>query len=400
MGYLEEALQEARSRLPGWAYAVISKALTEDLGDEEPIAKADSMADLCKWAASRLPLELEAAGEVRRAESLAQLRSSARWAFDHGSDLIAKGMDGALLGITKSAYGEVAGVVPSAGARRPVVAFVGTNPSPTDAARGEPLTGPDGKLFADLYLTPLGLTREDVMVTNLLPVAGELSAAELLQWVGWAKAELRDAQPAVVVALGKVAKDELGELAHYMMPHPAAVRRQGDKGEVGRKVKQIRERLDILKSDQRPVSIAKAEDESRIIVGVVLDPYVVDTQKDWAPPAEIQKTAHDYVASSRVIGIQHKARAQATMVESFMWPYPSTEDYQKAMRNEPHSAYAQKFGNQLVHSGSWVMATRIDDDATWAAIKKGDITGYSIGGSGVRTPITLAQMPEVTFVKA
>jgi hypothetical protein len=37
-----------------------------------------------------------------------------------------------------------------------------------------------------------------------------------------------------------------------------------------------------------------------------------------------------------------------------------------------------------VRKGSWVLGSFIGDDAMWAAVKSGELTGYSIGGLGER----------------
>jgi hypothetical protein len=45
-----------------------------------------------------------------------------------------------------------------------------------------------------------------------------------------------------------------------------------------------------------------------------------------------------------------------------------------------------KCNGQVVKSGSWVMGVKIFDKDLWQAIKKGEITGFSIAGRGTRTP--------------
>ncbi len=147
---------------------------------------------------------------------------------------------------------------------------------------------------------------------------------------------------------------------------------------------------------EKDIPILKLDEEKQVVYGVVLDPYIVDTQGDWSPPAEVEKTAHGWMEISRTIGLGHKGAADATPVESFLMPYPSTEDYRAAMENEPHRIIKFKFGTGFVHSGSWVLGTKVKDDETWALVKSGELGSYSIGGHGERTEIVTSIMPRIT----
>lgn len=146
----------------------------------------------------------------------------------------------------------------------------------------------------------------------------------------------------------------------------------------------------------KEIPILKLDDEKRIVYGVVLDPYIVDTQGDWIPPAEVEKTAHDFMKESRTIGLGHRGEVDAKPVESFLMPYPDQDDYRAAMAGEPHRIIKFKFGSGFVHSGSWVLGTMVDDPATWELVKSGELGSYSIGGHGERTEIDLSVMPRVT----
>ncbi len=149
---------------------------------------------------------------------------------------------------------------------------------------------------------------------------------------------------------------------------------------------------------EKEIPILKVDEEKRIVYGVVLDPYIVDTQGDWSPPSEVEKTAHGWMENSRTIGLGHRKEADAVPVESFLMPYPSDEDYSKAMKNDPHKVYKFKFGSGFVHSGSWVLGTKVNDDATWKLVKSGELGAYSIGGHGARSEIDKGQVPKPTEV--
>lgn len=145
------------------------------------------------------------------------------------------------------------------------------------------------------------------------------------------------------------------------------------------------------------VSIIKADDEKQIVYGVVLDPYQFDSQGDWTPPADVEKTAHEWFKKSRLISLNHAGPSQSVAVESWVEQYPSRSDYRKAVSGEPHRAYRRKFGTDIVHSGAWIVGTQLVD-SDWAAYKRGELDAYSIEGYGSRIPVSASAMPAVTFV--
>jgi hypothetical protein len=123
------------------------------------------------------------------------------------------------------------------------MAFVSSSPSLLDRMTGRPFAGPEGEVLDRLYLAPLGLTRDDVALVN--------------------DATLPDPCPVTVIALGSVAKAKLGDAAHFTLPHPYAVRKHGDSGEVGRKIRQIRKRLEKQAAESSTRSSAITNWDSR-----------------------------------------------------------------------------------------------------------------------------------------
>ena len=406
--YLEEALAAAKKHLPGWAAALIHQMALPRAGgrasaaarakppqlqqldnaSEPTVLKFDKLADMLAWYA-------ENGGETAAGEVMLQARR--RMDMFGGENVIFATSAGQAT-LTKAAYGELQHLVPSSVSKpRPLVAFVGALPSPTDAARGEPFTGLDGATLVERYLTPLGLRKQDVLLTNVVPMRGGADAAHVFD--GWIQGELNRYRPRIVVALGRVAKSALGDMATHFMPHPHAVRGSADYEEVERKVAQVRRAMVRAQKFTRDVGICKANGAKQIVYGIVLDPYQIDSQGDWIPAKEIEQTAHDYMQSSRMVGLQHAEKADASVVESTVVHYPSQADYEAAMDNRPHKAYRIPYGDQFVHSGAWILGTKVHDPTVWARVEKGDIGAYSIGGSGVRTEITPQHMPSVQFVE-
>ncbi len=308
--------------------------------------------------------------------------------------------------------------------KAPIV-FIGDELQPIEKARREPLTGPVAKLFKELYLDPLSLNRHDVLLMTY--------SEEYL------KQDLEEYSPALVVALGSRVKRALGS-CDFCLPHPNLIRKTGNTKEVCRKVKQIKKKLDRLStpgktdsnestakselvhklnetadqklagatSEKRSnvegefVRIDKANIEKQIVYGVVTDPYaikglLIDAHGDWISPKAIEEDAHQFSKSERVIGLQHIQKADAQLIESHVEQYPTPEDYKKAMSGEPHSVWRRPFGEDVVHSGSWVVGVQLGDKE-WDLYKQGKITAFSPGGSGTREELTPEKMPEVTFI--
>jgi hypothetical protein len=116
------------------------------------------------------------------------------------------------------------------------------------------------------------------------------------------------------------------------------------------------------------VPIIKSKGDQQIVYGVVSEPDTIDLQGDRLSREEIEKACHKFMLTSQKIGKEHEGPAKADIIESYIAPLDFT------------------CGGQTVRKGSWVMAVKIHDPDLWAAVKSGDITGFSIAGSGDRTP--------------
>ncbi len=160
---------------------------------------------------------------------------------------------------------------------------------------------------------------------------------------------------------------------------------------------------DQVVTSKKPISIKKSDSLKKIVYGVVIDPYCssgcfADAHSDWTPPAAIEKSAHSFVKGDMIVGIQHAAKARANVVESWIEQYPNSQEYQKALRNEPHKVTKRKFGDDWIHSGSWVLAVELGDKE-WDLFQKGEINAFSPGGVGLKTPLKLEEMPKVEFIE-
>jgi uracil-DNA glycosylase len=264
--------------------------------------------------------------------------------------------------------------------------FLAGAPNRIEVLRGIPLAGEGRRLFRKSILEPAGLEEEETGFLYLVPrcLEREPKAEEVDVWRPWVLQQLQAMKPQVVVALGKAAAYE--GLADIRLPHPHAVLRRGDSGELARKVKRLKEALDqagsidwVLNSgnfkevpvvgEEYHASIFKADEERRLVYGVISESDMVDAQGDVMSARTIEDMAHDYLIRSRKFDERHNWKAvAATLVESWI------------VREDTYL-----FG-QLVKAVSWVIGVKVFDDMIWQKVKSGVYKAFSIGGKGVRVP--------------
>jgi hypothetical protein len=110
-------------------------------------------------------------------------------------------------------------------------------------------------------------------------------------------------------------------------------------------------------------------DEKRIVYGEVYAPYQVDTDGEAMLPEDIERMAHNFLASGRVnkIDVQHNLQESGCLVvESFI-----------ARKDDPDGFI----------EGAWVLGTKIIPDDLWDKVKKGEINGYSFYGPVTQVPV-------------
>jgi len=138
----------------------------------------------------------------------------------------------------------------------------------------------------------------------------------------------------------------------------------------------------------REVVIKAIDDEEQIITGVVMEPTAkgdvdsgfeiasTDAHDDFTTEEEIWKANVKFMeqlallkAEPHNVGHNNAKQPQTAIIENYVAP----EDF--------------TLGDETVVKGSWVQSTKIYDAELWKEIKKGDITGYSIEGKGIKTEV-------------
>jgi hypothetical protein len=202
-------------------------------------------------------------------------------------------------------------------------------------------------------------TAEDravVLARELLPLGGRVASA-IAGVRPEVVAALREATPALK-ALSKA--ERVAEKSEVLADDPAAssTLQPTGCGEPPRLLAVVLEkRIPLLKTD-----------EERYVLGVVLEPEIVDAQDDIYSAAEIRNAAHSFMEQYQNIGLMHRGlvNGRVKILESYLAPTSFALD-----------------GAQ-VRKGTWLLAVRVLDDDLWAQIKSGELTGLSMGGSARR----------------
>jgi hypothetical protein len=193
----------------------------------------------------------------------------------------------------------------------------------------------------------------------------------------------RNSLPDSAFALPKTRQYPIHDRSHAIN----ALARSAGKPEEAQVKAAVHKRYPSLKKAERPgfspegndfelqTSIWK-DDSQQLVYGVVLSPGIIDSQGDVVDEQEIQKAAHDYLVASRASDVQHSevtlgfgGRPVADVVESYVAPRDMDVHGKKVIK------------------GAWVIGMHVNDPDVWRRVEKGELTGYSIGGSAIREPI-------------
>jgi DNA adenine methylase len=127
----------------------------------------------------------------------------------------------------------------------------------------------------------------------------------------------------------------------------------------------------------RTLPVIKTQEE-KFALGIVLEPLKemgqTDSQNDLYSAEEVRKAAHVFMEEFADMGVQHTeiANSKIKILESWI---------------QRDDAVIE---GTAVTKGTWMMAVRFVDDDLWTKVKKGEITGFSIGGIASRTPVPVS----------
>lgn len=112
------------------------------------------------------------------------------------------------------------------------------------------------------------------------------------------------------------------------------------------------------------IEFRKADDDKRLVYGVVYAPDEADAHGDTMTAEDIEKAAHAFLAAGKTnrVDKQHDENPdKGYIVES-------------AILKGTHPEFPDD------PEGTWIVTIKVTDDDTWAEIKKGDIKGISMQG--------------------
>jgi hypothetical protein len=131
------------------------------------------------------------------------------------------------------------------------------------------------------------------------------------------------------------------------------------------------------------VDFAKLDGEHQQIFGIastteVGGKLVIDKQDDAIDTGAMEQAVYEYVLDGRDHGEMHKIAGTGRLIESFML----TAEKRAAFKKHGYTLSLKNAKGQEV--SGWLVGYQIDEPTTWAAIKRGDLPEFSIGGSGER----------------
>lgn len=132
----------------------------------------------------------------------------------------------------------------------------------------------------------------------------------------------------------------------------------------------------VLKYTGRPATVVmKAVESRRMVYGwasvVTKDGQAVeDRQGDVMDIDNLRDNVHDFMAS-RVGKTMHTGKETGEIVDSFV------------IDAEVAAAFGVNFGCE-----GWMVGYKVKDDAVWKRVQSGELRAFSIGGEGIRTPLT------------
>lgn len=123
---------------------------------------------------------------------------------------------------------------------------------------------------------------------------------------------------------------------------------------------------------KRSMRILKSDEPERIVLGVVMEPDEKDTQGDQQTAEEIEKASNWFMEEAQKITVVTDENHDA--------------DEFKAVLLENYIARVDmSIDGEIIKKGSWLQALRLDEDQ-WEKVESGELTGFSVKGTGIRKP--------------
>jgi Putative phage serine protease XkdF len=129
-----------------------------------------------------------------------------------------------------------------------------------------------------------------------------------------------------------------------------------------------------------PYDVIKSNSELRYTLGPVYEPDIQDAHGEWTTAADLRKAAADYVESTggdRSIFLQHSTQVAGHWTDSVIWPTAVEARLTKSIDGVMKSEVT------TFAPDTWYMGV-VWEPWAWEEVKKGKITGFSMGGHAHR----------------
>lgn len=123
----------------------------------------------------------------------------------------------------------------------------------------------------------------------------------------------------------------------------------------------------------------------QIAYAAVLVPGEEDSDGEVVTKEKIEEAAHEWMQSYRNVDLQHTLNNVAVPIESYLLP----------MEMEVDMAGVKT----VLPEGTWILASKVLDEATWDRVEKGELTGYSVMGIKRTTLETVSKSEDVALKK-
>ena len=112
--------------------------------------------------------------------------------------------------------------------------------------------------------------------------------------------------------------------------------------------------------------IVKVDEATHYVTGIVYEPMVEDAHSNFMTEDEIRKAAYWFAKNGDKVDLQHSFESVdgVSVVETYVAPCD------------------MQVGDTPIVKGTWLMTAEVTNADVWAAVQKGEITGFSMGGVG------------------
>ncbi|MET0465309.1 MAG: XkdF-like putative serine protease domain-containing protein [Chitinophagaceae bacterium] len=119
------------------------------------------------------------------------------------------------------------------------------------------------------------------------------------------------------------------------------------------------------KPNKRIVRFTKIDAKKKKVWGVVYSPLAIDSHGDLMTSEEIEKAAHGFLPKDLTIAVDENHNHIPTWSKII-------------------ESYIVRAEGDVGDVGAWVVGMQITNDGVWNKILKGELTGYSFEGTGMR----------------